>query len=140
MKKILGIGIGVVLAVFLVTIVTIIFVIPKDYRVSSENSYVPYIGAVDIYSASREELAKLDLCEYSGAFGEVKNEEEAAQIAAKVVKEVYGNDESPYIVKFNENANAWIVHGSLPPFHLGGVASIAIDKDTGEILMMFHTK
>lgn len=140
MKKIWGIVIGVVLAIFLVTIVTIIIVIPKDYRVSSENSYVPYIGAIDIYNASREELMKLDLCDYSGTFGEVNNEEEAAQIAAKVVKEVYGNDESPYIVKFNENANAWIVRGSLPLFHLGGVSSIAIDKDTGEILMMIHTK
>ena len=116
------------------------FVFTKDYRVSKENNYIPYAGAIDIYNASREELIELDTGNYSGVFGEVKNENEASKIAAKVIKEVYQKDESPYIVKFNKNANAWIVSGSLPLFHLGGVASIAIDKETGEILMLIHTK
>ena len=137
MKKTVWIGLGITLAIF---VVIVSFVFTKDYRVSKENNYIPYAGAIDIYNASREELIELDTGNYSGVFGEVKNENEASKIAAKVIKEVYQKDESPYIVKFNKNANAWIVSGSLPLFHLGGVASIAIDKETGEILMLIHTK
>lgn len=137
MKKIIWVSLGIILSIF---IVMTVFVFSKDYRVSRENSYIPYPGAIDIYNASREELIELDKGNYSGMFGEVKNENEASQIASKVIKEVYENDESPYIVKFNKNANAWIVSGSLPLLQLGGVASIAIDKETGEILMMIHTK
>ena len=138
MKKIIWISLCIILSV--VVIIIMFFNFTKDYRISKEDSYIPYSGAIDIYNASREELIELDMCNYSESFGEVKNEEEAYKIAAKVVKEVYKNDESPYTVKFNENANAWIVNGSLPAFHLGGVASIAIDKDTGEILMLIHSK
>ena len=137
MKKIIWVSVCIILAVF---IVTMLFVFQKDYRVSKENNYIPYSGAIDIYNASREELIELDMGNYSGIFGEVKNEKEASQIAEKVIKEVYQKDESPYIVKFNENANVWIVSGSLPWFQLGGVASVAIDRETGEILMLIHTK
>jgi len=137
MKKIIWVSLGITLAMF---IVILFCVFTKDYWVSKKNNYIPYAGAIDIYNASREELIALDMSHYPGVFGEVKNEYEASQIAAKVIKEVYKKDEFPYIVKFNKNANAWIVNGSLPLFHLGGVASIAIDKETGEILMLIHTK
>ena len=139
MKKKYWIGLAIILVVIVVTMIAI-FHFTKGYRMAKEDSFVPYSGAADIYNASREELMELDLCDYSETFGEVKNAKEAYKIAAKVIEEVYGKDESPYIVKFNENANAWIVNGSLPPLSLGGVASIAIDKDTGEILMLLHTK
>ncbi len=137
MKKIIWVSVGVTLAAFAVII---FLVVTKDYRVSKKNNYIPYTGAIDIYNASREELIELDMCNYPGVFGEVENENAAYQIAEKVIKEVYQKDESPYIVKFNKNANAWIVSGSPSLFHLGGVASIAIDKETGEILMLIHTK
>lgn len=137
MKKIIGVSLGGILSIF---IVIIIFIFLKGYWISRENSYIPYKGAIDIYNASREELIELNMVNYPGVFGEVKNEKEASQIAAKVIKEVYENDESPYVVKFNKNANVWIVSGSLPLFRLGGVASVAIDKKTGEILMLIHTK
>ena len=61
------------------------------------------------------------------------------KIAKDKIKEVYKNDEYPYIVKLNETANAWIVHGSSGTC-AGGVASIAIDRNNGEILMLIHTK
>ena len=112
----------------------------SSYRVAKEDSFIPYSGATDIYSASREELAVLDLCDYPGVFGEIKTEKDAVQVAATVIEEVYGNDESPYVVKYNPTADAWIVNGSLPPFSLGGVASIAIARETGEILMLLHTQ
>jgi len=129
-----------VLGCLLCIAVIVACVFSQDHWASGDEQYVPYHGAPDIYSASREELIGLDLVNYSGAFGEVSNEKEAVEIAAKVVKEVYGSDESPYVVKYNEIADAWIVHGSLPLFHLGGVASVAVAKETGEILMLIHTK
>ena len=137
MKKKIWISIGAVLSV---CIVLMAFVFTKCYWVSKEDSYVPYSGAADLYNASREELIELDFCDYEGKFGEVKNAKQAAKIAAKVVREVYEDDEYPYIVKYNENADAWIVHGTLLTFLNGGVASVAIDKNTGEILMLIHTK
>lgn len=137
MKKRTWLSLVIILSFF---IVIMIYAFQKDYWVSREDSYLPYAGAIDIYHASREELIELDMCDYPGVFGYVKNEKEASQIAAKVIKEVYENDESPYIVKFNENADAWIVCGSLPLFRLGGVASVAIDKDSGEVIMLIHTK
>ena len=137
MKKRVWIRQCIILAVF---IAVIIFVCTKDYWISMKNSFTPYASAIDIYNATREELIEFDKANYSGVFGEVKNAKEAVQIAAEIVREEYGNDEYPYIVKFNKNANAWIVKGSLPIFRVGGVASVAIDKDTGEILMMIHTK
>ena len=140
MKKKLFISLCIMLAIVTIVIIVVTSHFTKRYRMAKEDSFVPYSGAADIYNASREELMELDLCDYSETFGEVKNAKEAYKIAAKVIEEVYGKDESPYIVKFNENANAWIVNGSLPPLSLGGVASIAIDKDTGEILMLLHTK
>lgn len=136
MKKIVLVSLGVILSIS----IAIYFVFHPNYRISKKNSYIPYSGAVDIYNASREELIELDLCNYPEVFGKVQNEKAASQIAAKVIKEVYGNDESPYIIKFNKNANAWIISGSPPMFHIGGVASMALDKETGEVLMLIHTK
>ncbi len=123
-------------------IITLIIIMncTKDYRISKDNSYIPYFGAVDIYNASREELLELDMFNYSNSFGAVETEKEAYKIASKIIEEVYGNDESPYIIKFNQKANAWIVSGSLSLFQFGGVSSVAIDKETGEILMLIHTK
>ena len=140
MKKKLFISLCIMLAIVTIVIIVVTSHFTKRYRIAQEDSFVPYHGAADIYNASREELIEMDRCNYLKTFGEVKNAKEAYKIASKVVEEVYGEDESPYIVKFNENANAWIVSGSLPPLSLGGVASIAIDRDTGEILMLLHTK
>ncbi|MBE6713625.1 MAG: hypothetical protein E7580_09000 [Ruminococcaceae bacterium] len=137
MKKKTFIFLGVIL---FASAIILLFVFAQNYRVSKEKSYVPYSGAIDLYHASKEELIEMDLVHYSGKFGKVKNEKEAARIASKIIQEVYGDDETPYVVKYNEKANAWIVNGSLPFFCKGGVASVAIDKETGEILMMLHTK
>jgi len=137
MKRYFFIIIGIILSAL---VVIIICTFTKNYWISREDSYIPYTGAGDIYNASRVELIELDMVNYTGAFGEVTNEKEAAQIAAKVIKEVYENDEAPYIVKFNEEAKAWIVSGTLPLLHHGGVASIAIAKENGEVLMLIHTK
>lgn len=135
MMKRLWLSLGVTLLVFVMIIIALF---AKDYWISKENSYV--IGTIDLYNASREELIAIDALNYTETFAKVETAKEAAEIAEKVIEEVYENDESPYFVKLNPKANAWIVHGSLPLFHLGGVGIIAIDKETGEILMLMHTK
>ena len=137
MKKIIFSVIGIILAVLSATIA---LASAGNYRISKESAFVPYDGATDLYHASKDELAALDLCNYSGVFGSVPTEKEAAAIAAEIIADVYQTDESPYVIKLNEHADAWIVRGSLPPFHKGGVASVAIDRQTGEIIMLLHTK
>ena len=125
-------------ALLLVFVVIIISLSAKDYWTCREDSYT--IGTTDLHTASKEELIALDAVNYTGTFGKVETAKEAAKIAKKVIEEIYEADESPYFVKLNPNANAWIVHGSLPLFYIGGVGTIAIDKETGEILMLLHTK
>lgn len=137
MKKIILWSTSIAVVVF---ILVTLFILTKDYRMSKEDSFVPYVGAVDLYHASREELIAMDMCQYSRVFGEVNDAKKASEVAKKVVEELYQKNESPYIVKYNEIADAWVVRGSLPYLHLGGVASVAIDKKTGEILMVIHTK
>lgn len=140
MKKAIWIGLGILLTI---VIVIVAVTSTRNYRIAIADSYTPYADAdaIDLYNASREELIEFSFVQYSGTFGKVENAKEAVQIAEKVIQEVYENDESPYVVKFNETANAWIVHGTLPSiFHLGGVASIAIDQETGGVLMVIHTK
>lgn len=141
MKKKVIFWLLTVLAV-LAVIFALICIFLKNARVvdDREDVYIAYSGGSDLYHASREELIGMSLCDYHEASGKVETAKEAAEIAEKIIKEAYGNDESPYIVKYNENADAWIVHGSLPLFHVGGVANVAIDKETGEIIMLFHTK
>lgn len=128
------------IAIILLCIITLLFSGCSSYKIATEDTYIPYSGGIDIYHATKEELTALDLCNYTEVFGVIENEKEAYQVAAKVIREVYGKDESPYKVKYNENADAWIVSGSLPFSSLGGVASIAIERDTGAILMLIHTK
>ena len=115
----------------------------EKYIISHEKSYEPYFGSIDVYNANEADLIKVNYVDYNRSFGLVKNERSAVDIATIVFYEIYEDcheKETPYIVKYNKNAGAWIVHGSLPSFTLGGVASVGIKKDTGEILFVLHTK
>jgi hypothetical protein len=112
------------------------------YRIAKDKSYIPALGSIDVYASSEKELAGLNLVKYDKKFGDVENERTAVDIATIVFSEIYKDchkKETPFVVKYNEKAEAWIVHGTLPIFSLGGVATIAIKK-SGEILMIMHTK
>ncbi|MFZ5986765.1 MAG: NTF2 fold immunity protein [Bacillota bacterium] len=114
-----------------------------NYKVDTEKTYEPYVGGVDIYNANENELRKENLVKYDKRFGEISDERTAVDVSTIVFNEIYEDcveKEAPFMVKYNKNAKAWIVHGTLPPNMLGGVASIAIKKETGEILMLMHTK
>ena len=63
MKKKVWIVLTIILGVL--TVALILLLSPK-YWVATENTYVPYDGAPDIYQASKEELMAIDLADYSG--------------------------------------------------------------------------
>lgn len=80
---------------------------------------------------------------YSKKFGIVSDERCAEKIGIQVLDEIYSDcskTESPFIVRYNKKADAWIVQGTLLPNTLGGVGSVAIKRNTGEILLIMHTK
>lgn len=76
------------------------------------------------------------------AQGEIADEETAVMLAAQIFTEVFDHfcvrNERPFKVYFNENANAWVVRGTLAEGRLGGVACIVLDIETGEIIMLDH--
>ena len=93
--------------------------------------------------ATEEELKKASFVKYDKTFGKVNTPKEAYIIAVKVLDEVYDNcskKELPFKIKDNTIANAWIVSGTLPKMMLGGVGTIGIKKETGEVIYLIHTK
>lgn len=101
-----------------------------EYKISTEKKHEPYHGAADIYSADAKTLKNLSLVNYSTKTSNVADEETAVKIAVTAFSEIYEDclDEMPFEVYFNTNANAWIVHGTLPEDWVGGVALIAIER------------
>jgi hypothetical protein len=113
-----------------------------NYLVDTEKSYRPYSGCIDIYKASSSDIESADLAKYEKEFGEVKDESTAIKVASIVITDIKEDCltiETPFKLKFNKNANAWIIHGTLPSGWAGGVISIAISEN-GKILMLTHTK
>lgn len=101
------------------------------------------VGNPDFYIATAKELKRQSLVNYEKKQGTVPDEKTAISVAEKVLDEIYENcskTEQPFEVFFNTRANAWIVNGTLPISHLGGTGYIAIEKDTGAILLLIHYK
>lgn len=112
------------------------------YIKATDKSYILGVDKIDIYTASEVDLENLSLVKYDKSFGDIKDESSAASIAAKVFSEVYKDcpeKEIPFQVKYNQNAEAWIVHGTLPESMVGGVGEIAIKKN-GKVIMLRHSK
>jgi hypothetical protein len=74
--------------------------------------------------------------------GYLPNANMALKYGEMVLREVYGdktcNNQKPFAVTLDENNNVWIITGTLPPNHLGGVATAIIKRDTGEIISLYH--
>jgi hypothetical protein len=79
---------------------------------------------------------------YQPADGFVPEPASAIAIAVAVWEPVYGKkniaDESPYQATLKNNR--WTVTGTLPKGRVGGTATVVIDKMTGRIIKMYHTK
>ena len=93
-----------------------------------------------------KKLSLNDYSNYKGFIskdGFVPNEKIAFQIAEIVLSQIYGKDiierEKPFSI--NLDGNVWIIEGSLPKeYDRGGSAYIEINKQTGQILKVIHTK
>jgi uncharacterized lipoprotein YbaY len=74
--------------------------------------------------------------------GFVPNEAAAIQIAVAVWSPIYGaeNIERQRPFRAVLRGDVWIVEGSLPPKHRGGVALAEISKKDGRILRVTHGK
>jgi hypothetical protein len=70
----------------------------------------------------------------------VPDERTAMRIAESVLVRRYGRDqiESEKPLRVTLHDTIWIVTGTLPPGHLGGVAEIEINKADGRIMRVTH--
>lgn len=112
-----------------------------EYKMSSHDKYE--LGSIDLYSVNAETLRKKSGVKYTSSVSNLTYAGSAVKVAAKAFTNIYKDcleKEIPFQVFFNKNANAWIVHGTLPKGWAGGVGMIAIEKDTGEVLFLSHGK
>ena len=75
--------------------------------------------------------------------GIIPDAEIAAKIAFDYVLAVYGEKiarlEQPYNIELINN-QVWRITGTMPPNALGGVFTLTIEKQTGKIWSICHTK
>lgn len=75
--------------------------------------------------------------------GMIPDAETASRITYEYISIVYGKEiaekEQPYNIQLINN-QIWQISGSLPPNMVGGVFSITIEKQTGKIWSICHTK
>lgn len=72
--------------------------------------------------------------------GRVPNEETAIRIAEAVLLPIYGNEiynSKPFHAKLIGDS-IWVVEGTLPEGHLGGVPYAAIQKKDGKVVKISH--
>lgn len=95
------------------------------------------------WSVDREDYVSRNLVQYTKTFGYIADARTAVDVATIIAYEVYGDchlKEAPFNVAYDQQANVWVVSGTLPPDTVGGVIVVAIDKDTGEVIMITHGK
>jgi len=75
--------------------------------------------------------------------GCIRNEQSAAEIAAAILKPVYGENFDnglPLIVNFDDVEQNWLIKTQLPQNMLGGSKYIIIKKSTAEVVAIWGTK
>lgn len=97
-------------------------------------------------------IGTFDLNDYSDTIEKFKSDKyvnkstDAESVKAEAEKiwiEIYGDDiidQRPYKVSFDDENKTWLVEGTIPKNVDGGVAYILIEKDTGKVLAVWHTK
>ena len=72
----------------------------------------------------------------------IQNEKTAVKVAEAVLFNIYGEEniknERPYTIGFADNY--WILYGYLPSGYHGGVFTIIIDAENGEVVSLWHDK
>ncbi len=75
--------------------------------------------------------------------GRILNAKDAALKAETVWVEIYGElikNKRPYQLSFDEESQVWLIEGTLPENHVGGVPHILIRKSDGKVLAVWHDK
>ena len=81
-------------------------------------------------------------CWWPPVYDVVPNEETALKIAATVLNSYFKKKivlEQPFKVSLKDDS-VWIIRGSMRPNGPGGIASIKIRKDNGQIVLIGHEK
>lgn len=98
------------------------------------------------------EIGEFDLSDYEYCIkefpidknvGDASDPKELIKKSKEIWIEIYGKSviwERPYKVFYDSNNDVWLIHGSLPSFMAGGVAYILVEKDTGNVLAVWHDK
>ncbi len=119
-----------------------------NYHISESSIYTKSVwdeksgihDEINLYDAGRNQLSKFDLIKYWKSFVSIDDAQTAAQAAAYVHEEIYGAPSGDYVVRYNENAKAWIVYDELPATAAGGCGVFAITEEAGEVIMGYHGK
>lgn len=107
--------------------------------------------AMSILSQSRK-VGTFDITTYSKyidefpsekILGPISDRKTAKEQAESLFLQIYGDSvksKKPYTVSFDEKSQVWLVEGSLPKNHDGGVPHILIRKSDGKVLAVWHDK
>ena len=111
------------------------------------------INKFETLQHTENEIHSFDLTKYRSELENFKsdkyvdkysNADDVKAEAEKIWVEIYGNDiieQKPYEVSFDEDNNVWLVNGVFhEKYASGGVAYILIEKNTGKVLAVWHTK
>lgn len=109
------------------------------------------VVAMMFFSQSRK-VGNFDIATYNKYIDEFPSEKILGPISdgklakekgESLLREIYGDSiksKKPYTVSFDSESQVWLVEGSLPKNHDGGVPHILIRKSDGKVLAVWHDK
>ena len=106
-------------------------------NLTSKINYVKGDGNIEEFRIT--EIAK-SITEHIFASGSVRDEQSAAEIAATILKSVYGKDFGyglPLIVNFDDVKQEWLIKTQLPKNMVGSVKYIIIKKSNAEVVAIW---
>ncbi|WP_165044861.1 NTF2 fold immunity protein [Dysgonomonas sp. ZJ709] len=124
--------------IFAVHIIIILFLISCEGNRNNENEIK---NSVKIENEDKAIPANTETKGYCPKDGFIPDKETAVSVAEIVLVKIYGKEvlsQRPFLVTLKDNI--WIIEGHLEEDMDGGVAYIEIDKQTGQIRKVVHTK
>lgn len=95
-----------------------------------------------IYGFSIDDTVK-DITNRIFEDGCIRDEDSAKEIAALILKGVYGEDFDnglPLSVSYDDDIQAWEINTQLPDGYLGGAKHIVLKKSNAEVIAIWATK
>jgi hypothetical protein len=132
MKKII---ITAIIVIVILNIAAYLIVIKDNQDENSDSSISYQEGNLLDYSTFLSDSIPIN--------GYVPDAIAAQKIAEAILYPIYGKDikdKKPFLVKFDEENQVWIIEGQLPKNRDGGVPYVIIQKSDGKILAVWHSK